>query len=348
MGKITEKYIQEIVELAEGTPVKRLHVEELDAEDYVPRQVRQERHFSSVHNLQPVSRFLAERGVVELLKPEDTLALFCELHWCAQRLDELAEQAKAREIPVRQARGKLIRAREWVSRMEAAEEELFIANRRLIVNCVKPFYWVGDVWIQDFLQEGARALSNAIRKFDYTRGTPFFSYAQISIKNRMRNYFRDHVRAGSLAIRPTEEMKKVKQMLDTWRAQHSSDPPLSILAKMVDLDEDKVRRMMPMIRQWERMPAPPASLDAMLGETTSNLHELLEDTRAESGPESTTRSEVWEAIARLPERSQKILEMRFIQGHTLEETGQQIGLTRARIKQIQDEAVRKIREMLNE
>ncbi|MCK5924225.1 MAG: sigma-70 family RNA polymerase sigma factor, partial [Methylococcales bacterium] len=225
--------------------------------------------------------------------------------------------------------------------------ELFIANRRLIVSCIKPFYWIGQVWLPDFLQEGSKALSNAIRKFDFTRGTPFFSYAQVAIQNRLRNYFRDHVRSGNLGIRPTEDMMRMKHVLDKWREDHKDDPPPEILARMTGIDEAKVRKLRPLLNQWERMPYPPASLDAMLGDTTSSLHGLLEDEGADKALALTEKSEIWSAVDRLPERSKFVLQMRFIEGRTLEETGNALNLTRARIKQIQDDSLEKLRNILN-
>ena len=86
----------------------------------------------------------------------------------------------------------------------------------------------------------------------------------------------------------------------------------------------------------------------MLGDTTSNLHDLVEDDDADVASESAQISEIWNAIERLPERSRYIMRLRFIEGRTLEETGEKLNLTRARIKQIQDDSLRKLREMLRE
>ena len=93
-------------------------------------------------------------------------------------------------------------------------------------------------------------------------------------------------------------------------------------------------------------PAPPVSLDAMLGDTTSSLHELVEDVDAEEASTAAQRSEIWAAIDRLPPRAKYIMHLRFVEGRTLEETGKILDLTRARIKQIQDDSLRKLRQML--
>jgi len=339
----TDRYKQEIQDLADSFPHRVVEVEAFLDPTFEPQAIRQERtYLRFTSQTMVISRFLGERGVVELLKSEDTLALFEEIHWCIFSIRKIA----AKKLKKAEFRDHAVQCRKLFSRLEAAEEELFIANRRLVVNCAKPFYWVGDVWLPDFLQEGAKALTNAIRKFEYTRGTPFFSYAQISVKNRLRNYFRDHVRAGSLAMRPTEDMKKIKQILDEWREVHNTDPPPNILAKMCGIEEDKVMRLRPLIRQWQNMPGPPASLDALLGDSTANLHEIVHDKKAKSGLGAAEIDEMWDAVKLLPERSQEILKSRFVQGHTLEETGKMIGLTRARIKQIQDDALKQVRHIL--
>jgi len=345
LAKATDRYIAELKGYAEGIPFRRLEVETYDEPGFEAPSIRQERTFTSLSRTGAVQRFLAERGVVELLGRENTKALFLEIHWCIREIDRLAE-SPAKTAPA--LKNAVTKARKLLARIEAAEEELFIANRRLIAASVKPFYWIGEVWVADFLQEGAKALTNAIRKFDFTRGTPFYSYAQISVQNRMRNYFRDHIRSGALNLRPTEEMKRMKEMKDRYKDQTGEDPAPEILAKICGIELARVVKLMPMMRQWERMPGAPVSLDALVGDSTTNMHELVEDKGATSAFRSLQHSEVQEAIKKLPERSAKILHFRFIEGRTLEETGQRLGLTRARIKQIQDEALRKLRLMLDE
>jgi len=318
----SEKFIAELTGYAEGIPFRRLEVEDYLDAAFEPGRVRQERTYPSLSRTGSVQRFLVERGVVELLGKEKTTALFLEIHWCIHELDKLA--ANPPKTPAAQKKT-LVAARGLLSRMDEAEEELFIANRRLIAACVKPFYWIGEVWVADFLQEGAKALTNAIRKFDFTRGTPFYSYAQISVQNRMRNYFRDHIRSGALNLRPTEEMKRMKEMKDRWKEQRGEDPPPEILAKMCGMKLERVIKL------------------------TTNMHEMIEDKKgANAAFNSLQHSEMRDAMKQLPERSALILQLRFIEGRTLEETGNRLDLTRARIKQIQDEALRKLRVILEE
>lgn len=347
LSEKAKKYQRELTVLAENVPFKRLELPEPYTDpSFTPNQVRQERTFVRMDSsMQAIGRFLVERGTVELLKPEQTHDLFTEIHWISRQLQLAVAQRHDGEGAFHEA---VVCARKMISQMEAAEEELFIANRRLVVSCVKPYFWIGQVWLADFLQEGSKALSNAIRKFDYTRGTPFYAYAQKAIQNRLRNYFRDHVRSGSIGMRPSRDMLKIKQVAEAWVKTHGEEPDNGTLAKMTGLEKSRVAQVKGFIRQWENVPAPPISLDALVGDSTANLYDLVEDVDAEEASESAQMSEIWEAMKCLPERSRKIMQMRFIEGRTLEEAGKFLGLTRARIKQIQDDSLRKLREVLRE
>ncbi|MBP7829042.1 MAG: sigma-70 family RNA polymerase sigma factor [Kiritimatiellae bacterium] len=344
MIKTGGQYRDELKALAASLPFKVISRPEFRKPGGCPAPVRQKRTYSSPDsNMQAVGRFLIERGTVELLTPDQTLSLFTEIHWCATQIRQLSRRRMKSSAQWRQAG---VQARKLISQIEAAEEELFIANRRLVVSCIKPYFWIGQVWLGDFLQEGSKALSNAIRKFDFTRGTPFYVYAQKAVQNRLRNYFRDHVRSGSIGMRPSREMLALKEILDAWPKDRGEPPDDALLANLTGLTEERVAKIRPYVRQLEHQPGPPVSLDAMFADNESNLYDIVEDSEAEEASHAAQRSEIWTAVERLPARSKLIMRLRFIEGRTLEETGAMLNLTRARIKQIQDDALRKLRQML--
>lgn len=348
MAKAKKAEFQSLIELrtmADNLPFPSIELDVFKKATFEPEKVRQERRYIPFDSgMQAIGRFLAERGVVELLTPEQVSALFTEIHWFAFSIRKLAARKNYKDE--KQAKAALIEARRMFSRIEGAEEELFIANRRLVVNCVKPFFWIGQVWIADFLQEGSKALANAVRKFDFTRGTPFFSYAQKSIQNRLRNFFRDHVRAGSFGIKPSREMQLVKGIIDTWVRDYGEEPNDETVAKIADIPVERIPKIRSYVRQWEKMPAQPVSLDLLINEEGSSLHEVIEDPSAKESSLGAENAEVWAAIEQLPERSRYIMKLRYIDGRTLEETGEILNLTRARIKQIQDASLKKVRLML--
>lgn len=344
LSPTAEKHKKELRDLAKGLPFEVITIPEFRSRKYRPQSIRQPRTYAPREaGMQAIGRFLMERGTVEILSQDDTLELFKEIHWCGYRLRNLARRSYRTDEEVDKA---LVEARKLISRIEAAEEELFIANRRLVVSCAKPFFWIGQVWFSDFLQEGSKALTNAARKYDFTRGTPFYAYAQTAIRNRLRNYFRDHVRSGSIGLRPTREMTAIKKIMDDWKEKHGAVPEIPIIAKLVNLPEERVTKIMPFIKQWENLPSPPLSLDADVGDNTANLYQFIEDPDTEGAADAAERSEIWSAVDRLSPRERFIMRLRFLEGRTLEETGQSLSLTRARIKQIQDEALRKLRHML--
>lgn len=330
--------------MAENMPFTSIELPEFKKASFSVVKVRQERRYVRFDSsMQAIGRFLMERGSVELLNAEQVANLFTEIHWNASCIRKMAGKRYKTE---EEGRAALVEARRRFSQIEAAEEELFIANRRLVVNCVKPFFWIGQVWLSDFLQEGSKALSNAVRKFDFTRGTPFFSYAQKSIQNRLRNFFRDHVRSGSFGIKPSREMTLVKNIIDTWVRDYGEEPGDDVIAKIGDIPVEKIAKIRSFVKQWEKIPAPPISLDTLINEDGTSLYEVIEDTGAKDSSSGAENSEIWTAIDQLPDRAKQIMKLRFIEGRTLEETGDILKLTRARIKQIQDASLKKVRSIL--
>jgi len=118
------------------------------------------------------------------------------------------------------------------------------------------------------------------------------------------------------------------------------------VAKIADLPLERVAKVRAYVAQWERMPAPPVSLDAMINEDGSNMYEVIEDTGVQDASQGAEVGEIWTAVEQLPERARYIMKLRFVEGRTLEETGKLLSLTRARIKQIQDASLKKIRQLL--
>ncbi|MDF3130223.1 sigma-70 family RNA polymerase sigma factor [Kiritimatiellaeota bacterium B1221] len=349
MSDVPQKMEQdraEVLDSAIALPFLELMLPEFEDPAYEPGSVRQPRRYGRPDgDTLPITRFLSDRGQVEILQPEMVEELFREIYWSCYQIRKLAESDSSDPSFWNYAVQHTVKC---IQRMEAAEEELFIANRPLIVACAKPFYWIGQIWISDFLQEGSRALGNAIRKFDFTRGVPFYAYAQRSIQNRLRNYFRDHIRSGALGIKPNEDMIKIQKVIQEWRDRQGEDPSPLILSEMTQLPPERIKKLLPMVRQWQRMPATPLSLDAALGDTKSSLHDLVADHQHVDSAKEVERNEVWEAVARLPERLQIILKRRYVEGYTLDEVGKEFGLTRARIKQLQDEGLQKIRAFMRE
>lgn len=203
------------------------------------------------------------------------------------------------------------------------------------------------MWLADFLQEGARALSHAIRRFDFTRGVPFYAYAVRAVRNRLLNYFRDMVRAGAIPLMMSRQMATLNRALQSFEQTEQRTPDNQELAEIVNDTPEHVAKLRKMLAEWERRPSA-VSLDAGSGgeEESAPLYNVVRDDRAEDAVNATERAEIWDAIDRLPARMRYIMYLRFMEGRTLEETGKELNLTRARIKQIEDQALEKLRRML--
>ncbi len=338
---------QEMLLLARQLPYRLVKCREFDQPGYAPVQIRQPRTYHRANGRLPASgiqRFLHERGQVEFLSPEHIQTLFKEIHWCAHRIHQLARRPGKTRGQIRRS---LQTARSLLSQIEAAEEELYIANRRLIVKCMLHYSWMDPFLQEDFLQEGSRSLAHAVRRFDFTRGTPFIAYAQTSVQNRLRNCLRDHIRSGSLCLRPSADVEAVRRALKEWHDPKEKPPTDIQLAALTGLPEDRIRKAKAMIATLKNKPASMVSLDAVTGnDNDAELYDYVRDQNVVSASQSAQHSELWAMTALLPPREKEIIHLRFLEGHTLEETGRAIGLTRARIKQIQDRALSRIRHML--
>jgi RNA polymerase primary sigma factor len=331
--------------LAASLPFRRIELPEFRSPDYEPAAIRQKRTYPERNaDMTQITRFLAERGVVEILAPKQTLELFREIHWCAYRIRRLASDPGRTPRKIQDA---VMTARRLVSRIESAEEELYIANRRVIVNAMRPYFWIGHIWTGDFLQEGSRALSNAVRRFDFTRGTPFIAYAQRAVMNRLANYFRDHVRSGSICLRLSNAIVAVSKVMDEWKQIHGREPTDEELMSLTALPASRIKKARAAIRASKRLPSSLVSLDAEAGpDGDATLYDFMKDKDAPNVSDSAQQTEIWDTVRHLPDREQNIIRFRFFEGMTLEETGKALNLTRARIKQIQDSALGKVRDQL--
>lgn len=332
----------ELDSLAASLPFRRIELPEFRHPDYEPAAIRQKRTYPERNSdMNPITRFLAERGVVEILAPEQTLELFREIYWCAYRIRLLASNPGRTPQELRAA---VMTARQLVSRIESAEEELYIANRRVIVHAMRPYFWTGKIWMGDFLQEGSRTLSNAVRRFDFTRGTPFIAYAQRAVMNRFANYFRDHVRSGSICMRLSNAMVAVSKVMDEWKQIHGREPSDEELTSLTALPMARVKKAKAAVRASKRLPSSLVSLDAEAGpDCEATLYDLMKDSDAPVISDTVQQSEIWDVVKQLPDRERNIIRFRFFEGMTLQETGKALNLTRARIKQIQDGALEKVR-----
>jgi RNA polymerase primary sigma factor len=258
----------------------------------------------------PVRMYLKEIGRVPLLSAEEEIQL-------AKRMEGGDEEAKRR---------------------------LAEANLRLVVSIAKRYVGRGMLFL-DLIQEGNLGLIKAVEKFDYIKGFKFSTYATWWIRQAITRAIADQARTIRIPVHMVETINKLIRVSRQLLQELGREPAPEEIAKVMDIPVERVREIMKIAQE-------PVSLETPIGEEEdSHLGDFIPDDDAPAPAEAASfillKEQLEEVLDTLTPREEKVLRLRFGlddgRTRTLEEVGQEFGVTRERIRQIEAKALRKLR-----
>jgi RNA polymerase primary sigma factor len=225
-----------------------------------------------------------------------------------------------------------------------AREHLIKANTRLVVSIAKRYMGQGVPFL-DLIQEGNLGLMKAVEKYDYTRGFRFSTYATWWIRQTITRAIADQARTIRLPVYMSDRLRRLYQVARQIEQSNGRQASAEEIADELDMEPRRVQWMLK--ASWQ-----PLSLEQPVGEEDDNeLAAFIEDDSTPSPTQSALqnllRDKVEEVLATLSPREANILRLRFGltngRAYTLKEVGQKFGLTRERIRQIESQALRRLR-----
>ncbi len=323
-------------EAAQAGPSEEELVEEEAEEETQQPVVVDDNYLANIDTDDTIGLYLKEVGRVPLLTAVEEVEL-------AQRIERgrLAREELARGNVSPRHRQELQRLIEdgW-----AAREHLITANSRLVISVAKKYMGRGVPFL-DLIQEGNIGLIRAAKKFDYRRGHKFSTYATWWIRQAVTRAIADQGRTIRVPVHMGDQINKLLRVQHQLTQRLGRDPSVEELANALEVTPQKVENMIQVARR-------PLSLETPTDdEEDSVLGDFIQDEEAPAPDETATydllREHLENVLNGLPPREVRILQLRYGlldgQAYTLEEVGRKMGVTRERVRQIEAQALSRLR-----
>jgi len=286
-----------------------------------------------------VGLYLKEAGRVPLLTAEEEVSL-------AKRM-EAAEHARAKldehghELPL----DDVYDLKEIIYDGELAQEHLIRANARLVISVAKKYIGRGVPFL-DLIQEGNIGLIRATNKFEYQRGHKFSTYATWWIRQAVSRAVADQGRTIRVPVHMGDQLNRMRRVQLNLLQELGREPTVDELAVGMETTPDKIENLMEISRR-------PVSLETPIDdEGDSTFGDFVEDVNSPAPAEEVAshllQEQLQGALDRLPAREAQILRLRYGledgRVYTLEEVGQTIGVTRERVRQLEAQALNRLRQ----
>jgi RNA polymerase primary sigma factor len=291
---------------------------------------------SEIESDDAISLYLKEVSTIPLLTAEEEVALAKQMErglFASRRLARDGHDSQERERLERETR-----------EGDAARKHLIKANSRLVISMAKRYMGQGVPFL-DLIQEGNLGLMRAVEKFDYRRGHKFSTYATWWIRQAITRALADQGRTIRVPVHMSDRIRRLYHISRRLEQELGRKPTTEEIAEEMGIAPVRVERTIEISQR-------PLSLEERVGEEKdSELGDFIEDDDAPDPAEITAqdllREEIEEVLTSLTPREARVLQLRYglADGHsyTLKEVGEKFGLTRERIRQIEKEALRRLR-----
>jgi RNA polymerase primary sigma factor len=258
---------------------------------------------------------------------------------------QLAELQTRAGIPLQELKAIHKKMNDGERAMLDAKREMVEANLRLVISIAKKYVNRGMQFL-DLIQEGNVGLMKAVDKFEYRRGFKFSTYATWWIRQAITRAIAEQARTIRVPVHMLESVNKMNRVSRAHLQQFGVEPDAAILAQKLEMPEAKIRQIMKIAKE-------PVSMETPVGEDgDTTLGDFIEDTHnvapMEAAEQSRLRAAVNDVLQGLNAREAQVVRMRFgidtSSDHSLEEVGQQLDLTRERVRQIEAQALRKLQQ----